>query len=128
MATHEATLLASGSRTTTQTVEPSSSSVLLNGMGDIAFLEAVLDMTVVGTGSVTLSIEGYDEAAAAFKTILASAAIVTNITTAILLGPGAPSVANVSSPRIVPKRWRVVATANNANAATYSVSARVVRA
>lgn len=123
----EATLLASGARTTTQTLDPLTvaNSFYTGFMGKPEFLEVTLDMTTVGTGSVTLSIEEWVESAGAFKLRLASAAIVTNILTRLIIGPSVPTAANASATGLVPNRWRVICTANNANSATYSVSARL---
>lgn len=115
----ERVVLASAARTTTQTG------------GDIhtygaTQVEVTLDMTTVGTGSVTLSIQGFDVAKGAFVTLLASAAIVTDITTILRYGLGFPVVANASAAGVLPGVIRVVVTANNANSATYSVSSRLL--
>jgi hypothetical protein len=81
----------------------------------------VLDMTVVGTGSVTLTIQGKDEASGKYYTLLAGAAVTTNSTNVYTVFPGAPATANVSANDIVPRTFRILVTANNANSATYSV-------
>lgn len=117
--TTERTILASAARTTTQTGTP----VPTYGATHV---EAVLDMTAVGTGSVTLSVEGYDHAKGDWVSLLSSAAIVTNIVTTLRYGVTFPVVANASASGIPPKLIRVNVTHNNANSATYSVSLRVV--
>lgn len=77
--------------------------------------------TAIGTGSITVSIQGKD-AFGNYATLLASAAIVTNTTTILTLYPGIAVVANASASDVLPNTWRIVVTANNANPATYQVS------
>lgn len=81
----------------------------------------VVDTTVIGTGSITLTIQGKDRVSGKYYTLLASAAIVTNVTTAYAVFPGATVTANVSANMGLPDVWRLLVTANNANAATYTV-------
>jgi hypothetical protein len=83
----------------------------------------VLDMTVVGTGSVTLTIQGEDTVSGKFYTLLAGAAVITNSTNVYTVYPGVPVSANVSANSPLPRTWRVLVTANNANATTYTVGA-----
>lgn len=80
-----------------------------------------LDMTTVGTGSVTLTIQGKDQASGKYYTILAGAAVITNSTNRYFVFPGAPVAANVSANDELPYIWRILVTANNANPTTYSV-------
>lgn len=94
-----------------------------NGRG----LQVVLDMTVVGTGSVTLTIQGKDAASGKYYTLLAGAAVVTNSTNLYTVYPGAPTTANASASLPLPRVWRVITTANNANATTYTVGASVIQ-
>lgn len=89
-------------------------------------LKVVLDMTTVGTGSVTLTIQGKDAASGKYYTLLAGAAVVTNSTNVYEIGPGLPATANVSANTLLPRVWRVITTANNANATSYTVGASVV--
>jgi archaellum component FlaF (FlaF/FlaG flagellin family) len=110
----DVTLLASASRTTTQT---SADITTYNAAG----IHVVLDMTVVGTGSVTVSINGKDSVSGKFYTILAGAAVTTNSTNVYKIFPGATVTANVSANDHLPRVIQIVVTANNANAATYSV-------
>jgi len=84
-------------------------------------IKAVLDMTTVGTGSVTLTIQGKDAASGKYYTLLAGAAVTTNSTNVYTVFPGAPATANVSANDQLPKTFRILVTANNANAATYTV-------
>lgn len=128
----EATLLASAAYTTTQILDPlyvAGSSQLASGfMGVPMILEAVMDTTAAATGSVTLSIQEFDIAAGTWANVLASAAVTATGRVRLVIGPEVPAAANSSATLSVPKRWRVVATANNANSQTYSVSARLTGA
>ncbi len=83
----------------------------------------VLDMTAVGTGSVTLTIQGKDPVSGKYYTLLAGAAVTTNSTNVYRVYPGLAAAANATANDVLPKTWRVVVTANNANSATYSVGA-----
>jgi hypothetical protein len=116
----ESTVLPSAARTTTQT-QPDQANANFDA------IELTLDVTAVGTGSQTLSLQGYDEAAAGWRTLLASAAIVAVSTVVLRYGPTMPIVANASAAGYLPKRWRAVLTANNGNSQTSSVSARLIR-
>lgn len=107
-------ILASASRTTTQT------------SADIATtawrgLHAILDMTVVGTGSVTLTINGKDPISGKYYLLLSGAAVVTNVTNVYKIFPAATPAANVAANDELPAIIQLVVTANNANAATYSL-------
>lgn len=93
-----------------------------NGRGVIA----VLDMTNAGTGSVTLTIQGKDAASGKYYTLLAGAAVTSNSTNVYTVYPGAPATANVSANSPLPRTWRVITTANNANACTYKVGASII--
>lgn len=108
------TILTSGARTTTQT---SADQTNFNHRG----IAVVLDMTTVGTGSVTISINGKDAVSGKYYTILAGAAVTTNVTNVYKVYPGASAVANVSANDLLPRSFQIVVTANNANSATYSV-------
>lgn len=106
--------LASGSRTTTQTGADRTNH---NARG----IHVSLDMTVVGTGSVTPKIQGKD-ANGIYYDLLVGAAITTNVMTVLKLAPGLAAVANAAANDLLPRTFRVVVTANNANAATYSLA------
>jgi hypothetical protein len=93
-----------------------------NGRGVIV----VLDMTNVGTGSVTITIQGKDVASGKYYTLLAGAAVVTNVTNVYTVYPAVTAAANVSANSPLPRTWRVVVTANNANPASYTVGASVL--
>jgi hypothetical protein len=118
----EVTLLASGARSTTQT-----SADITNYQG-ISALIVVLDMTTVGTASVTVSIEGKDSASGKYYTILTGSAITTNSTNRYRVGPTLAAAANSVAQDYLPRIFRIVVTANNGNSGTYSVGYCLLRA
>lgn len=111
----QVTVLASLARTTTQT------STDLQNQGGFGSLNVVLDMTVVGTGSVTITINGKDPASGKYYLILAGAAVVTNSTNRYRVGQTLAASANAVAQDYLPAVLQIVVTANNANSATYSV-------
>lgn len=113
------TLLASAARTIT-TNSPDQANYNARG------LKLVFNMSNVGTGSVTVKIQGKDSISGTYYDLLTGAAVITNVLNVYTMYPGMTAVANVSSNDILPRVWRIVATANNANSATYSVSASVI--
>lgn len=117
----DVTLLASAARTTTQT-----SADIINYNG-ISALVVTLDMTTVGTGSVTLSINGKDTASGKYYTILTGSAVTTNSTNVYRVGPKIAAVANSIAQDYLPRTFQIVVTANNANSATYSVGYSLLR-
>ena len=89
-------------------------------------IKVVLSTTAIGTGSITLTIQGKDSVSGSYYTILAGAAVVTNTVNVYTVFPSAPATANVSANDFLPSAWRILCTANNANAATYTVSAALM--
>jgi hypothetical protein len=77
--------------------------------------------TAIGTGSITVTIQGKDVASGDYYTLLAGAAIVTNTVNRYTVYPGLTAAANVTASDVLPAVWRIIATANNANPATYTV-------
>lgn len=116
----EVVLLPSASRTTTQT-----SADLQNLRG--ARLVVILDTTVIGTGSVTVTINGKDSASGKYFLLLAGAAVVTNVTNRYIIAPDVAAATNVSAKDYVPSIFQIVVTANNANAATYTLGYSLLR-
>lgn len=114
------TLLSSAARTTTQT---SADQTNFNHTK----LVVILDMTVVGTGSVTLTINGKDPASAKYYNLLTGAAVTTNVTNVYTLALGVTAVANTTVNAFIPRIFQIVVTANNANTATYSVGYSLVQ-
>lgn len=111
----EVTLLPSASRTTTYT------SPDLQNLGGRTGMNLVLDMTSVGTGSVTVTINGKDQASGKYYLILAGAAVVTNSTNRYRVSPTLTAGANVIAQDELPPTFQVVVTANNAIPAVYSL-------
>lgn len=110
-----ATLLTAVGRTTTFT------SPDIDTLGFRAIL-VTLDMTTIGTGSVTVTINGKDVASGKYTLLLSGAAIVGNSTNRYKVTPGyIAAVANVSAIDVLPNVIQIVATANNANATTYTL-------
>lgn len=126
----EIALLASASRTVDPTISPAS----WNGTKAVG-IDVLIDMTTVGTGSITVSIEGRAAgkisavgAPAGWYLILASAAIAANGVTLLTVHPGVTDAANSKAGRSLPKQFRVRVVANNANAAVYSVDVNLLAA
>lgn len=113
------TVFASAAQTTTQTQADQTN---IGARGIIV----VLDMTAVGTGSVTLEIDGKDPASGKYYSMLTGAAVVTNVTNVYRVYPGLTTAANATASDVLPKTWRVKVVANNANPATYSVGAILI--
>lgn len=127
----EAVLLPAGAYTTTQTLDPiaiASAAPLVSGfMGIPRLLEIIIDTQVFGTGSVTVTIQEFDQASGTWAVIDTTAAIVAVGRTRLVVGWGVPVTADSSRVAMgIPKRWRVVATANNGNSQTYSITGRIV--
>lgn len=112
-------VLASAARTTTQTQADQTNS---GGRGIIV----VLDVTVIGTGNITLEIDGKDPVSGKYYAILTGAAVSSNSTNIYRVYPGLTAAANATANDVLPRTWRVKVTANNANAVTYSVGAIVM--
>lgn len=108
------TILDVSNVTTSQT---SSTQINYNHRGCII----VLQTTAIGSGSITLSIQGIEPLKNNTWTILSGAAVTTNTTVLYKVHPSLPASANSVAQDILPRSWQVVVTANNANAATYSV-------
>lgn len=104
------------------TSQQSADQTNVNGRG----VKVVLDMTTVGTGSVTLTIQGKDVASGKYYTLLAGAAVTTNSTNVYTVFPGATASANAAANDLLPHTWRVLVTANNVNATTYTVGASTI--
>jgi hypothetical protein len=86
-------------------------------------VQVFVNTTVIGTGSITVAIQGKDAGSGTYYTILSSAAIVTNVFTVLTVYPGVTAATNASVSACLPRVWRILVTANNANPANYSVGA-----
>lgn len=89
-------------------------------------VKVYVNTSLIGTGSITVSVQAKDPASGTYVTLLASAAIVTNVMTVLTVYPGAPVTTNVSANDVLPRQWRVSVVANNANPANYSVGASII--
>lgn len=83
-------------------------------------IQVVLNTTAIGTGSVTVEIDG-KSASGIYYAILTGAAVIANTTVVYRVYPGLTAVANATANDVLPRIWRIKVTANNANAATYTV-------
>lgn len=93
-----------------------------SGRGILVFI----NVTAIGTGSITVTIRGRDKASGTYYTILTSLAITANGFTVLRAYPGLTAAANAVASDVLPRVWRIEVTANNANAASYTVSANVI--
>lgn len=89
-------------------------------------IKVVLVTTAIGTGSITVTIKGKDKASGTYYTLLAGAAVTTNTTNVYTVYPGLTAAANVTASDVCPETLQIVVTANNANAATYTVGASLI--
>lgn len=107
------------SRTATETFEVDN-----NNLGSGVF---IVDVTAgaSGTDTVTVTIDGYDETSGKWYNLLTGAAITAVSTNVYYVGDYKPATANVAAQDFLPKKFRVVATKNNATAITYSIGANL---
>ena len=117
--TDTAALISAVAATVTQT---SADQTNFNGRG----VKVVLDMTSIGTGSVTIAIQGKDAASGKYYTLLTGAAVIANSTNVYEVYPAIVAVANASANASLPRTWRVIVTANNVNPTTYTVGASII--
>lgn len=80
----------------------------------------ILTTSAIGTGSITLSIQGIEPVSNYVWTILSGTAVTTNTTNIYKVYPGLTAVANSIANDILPRTWQIVVTANNANSASYA--------
>lgn len=111
----DVTLLASAARTTT-TNSPDQTNY--NGRG----VKVLINVTVVGTSNLTLTLKGKESIAGTYYTLLASAVISGTGLTVLTVYPGLPATANVSANDLVPRTWRAEITHGDGSSWTYSVS------
>ena len=112
------TLITAVGSTTTKT-SPTQTNVAGRGV------VVVLKTTAIGTGSITLTVNGISASGVSYL-LISGAAVTTNTTLVYTVYPGLTAAANVTANNVLPATWNVVVTANNANAATYTVDAGVV--
>jgi len=78
------------------------------------------------TPSVTFSIQGKDPLSGKYYTLLTSAAITDTGTTTLTVYPGIAATSNVSASAVLPAEWRVISTASDGDALTYSIGANML--
>lgn len=74
-----------------------------------------------GAATLTLTIEGYDEASRTYYPILTALAVSTNDTFLYKVGVGVVPITNVSTDELLPDQFKVTITKNNATAVVYSL-------
>ena len=87
--------------------------------------EIYLNVSNAGTGSITITVQGKDPTSGVYYNVLQGAAVTSNGFTRYQIFPGATTAANVSVNDLMPYTWRIVMTANNANAISYSVGVTI---
>jgi hypothetical protein len=116
------TLLASGARTSTQTLPAIQNYELFDG------IELCLDLTAFTTAAaLTLTLEEFIPGANTYVPVLSSAVISAVGRTFLRMFPGGPEVTNQARNAFLPRDYRVVITHGNGNSCTYSVSASLTR-
>lgn len=77
--------------------------------------------------TVTVTVQGKDAASGQYYTLLQSAALAATGFTLLTLYPGAPATANVATPQVLPRTWRVsVTVAGTTPSATATIGASVI--
>lgn len=87
----------------------------------------IIDVTAGATAGVnlTISIDGYDQASNGWYNLLTSNVINSIETRVLRVGDYTPNQANLHAEDFLPKKFRVVATKNNATSITYSIGANL---
>jgi hypothetical protein len=93
---------------------------------DARGIKVFINVSSAGTGSVTVAIQTKDPASGTYVALLTSAAIVANGMTVLTVYPGLAATANVSANDVLPRQWRISATANNANPVNYTIGACLI--
>ena len=85
----------------------------------------VVNITAGATASdtITVNIEGYDEASQTWYTILQSAALDAVASTILRVGMDYTAASNTAAKEFLPRRFRVRVVKNNATSITYSIGA-----
>ncbi len=86
----------------------------------------IIDVTAGSTLSITPTIDAFDPASGKWYNMLTGVAITATGTTVLRIYPGITPAANVAVSDVLPPVWRLVMTHGNANAATYTVGARLL--
>ena len=90
--------------------------------------KVVVDITsITATPSLTVKIQGKDHTSGKYYDILTSAALTATGTTVLTVYPDATAATNVTVNDVLPRYWRVTATAGDTDSATYSIGACMIR-
>lgn len=99
----------------------------LNGNGRGVQIGINITAITGTTPSLTVTVQGKDVASGVYYTLLASAALTATGFTLLTVYPAAPTTANVSSPQVLPRTWRVTyAIAGTIPAVTATIGASVI--
>lgn len=91
-------------------------------------LRLFLDVTAVtATPALTVTIDAWDSVSNRFVNLLTSAAVATVSTTMLTIGVGVTVAANVSASTFLGDFVRVTVTHGDADSATYSLTAHIIR-
>jgi hypothetical protein len=107
--------------TAANTAQNSADLTNYNGRG----LQLGINVTALTGTSCTVTVQGKDVASGQYYTLLTSAAITATGFTLLTVYPGAPSTANMSSPQVLPRTFRVLFTPAGATV-TASIGASVI--
>ncbi len=92
-------------------------------------LHLIIDVTAVtATPSVVPKIQGKDPISGKYYDLITGAAITATGTTVLKVFPSATAATNLAVNDFLPAVFRVVMTHGNANSATYSISANMLKA
>lgn len=94
---------------------------------DAQGVKVFVNVSLIGTGSITVAIQCKDPGSGVYVTLLTSAAIVTTSMNTLTVYPGIVAVTNVAASDVLPRQWRVAVTANNANPVNYTIGASLVQ-
>lgn len=116
------TLLGSGARTTTTEVVQDDTPYYDQRKG----LQVIINVTAIAaTPSVVPTIEGYEEQAGVYYTLLTGAAITGTGLTVLTVYPGIAAVANLAVSNFLPPVWKLKMTHGDADSITYYVGAHL---
>jgi hypothetical protein len=88
------------------------------------YLQMTVDITAItATGTVTVTILGYDPISGKFYTILASAALGAVATTVLRVGPALTAAANLVANDFMPFQWACQVVVATAQPMTFSIGA-----
>lgn len=117
---YDLSLVAQAAQTVTT---PTADQTNVGGRG----VKVFVNITSIGTGSITVQIQGKDPATGNYFTLLASAALIANGFTVLEVYPGIAAVANLAANLSLPHIWRINVVSNNVNPVGYTIGACVTK-